>query len=166
MKKLIQIVESTLGNMLGIMGLIGIVLMTVQVITRYILKVAFAWSDEFLRTMFIWSYFIGAALIYSAGGIMRLEILDGFLEKHKLKSLYKIVHTLIEAFVCVFSCTMLYRLYFLIQGYIQKGTTSSTSSVPAWVLVVGMVVGFAMIAIFAIRNIVRLYRPSAAEKSE
>ena len=165
MKKLIQVVESTLGNMLGVMGLIGILLMTVQVITRYIIKVAFPWSDEFLRTMFVWAYFIGAALIYSSGGIMRLEILDGFLEKHNLKAVYKIVHTLIEVFVCIFSCTMLYRLYILIQGYIEKGTTSSTSSTPAWVLVVGMVIGFAMIAICAVRNVIHLYRPQPAEKN-
>ena len=158
MKKTMQVLEATLSNLLGVMGLVGIILMTVQVITRYILKVAFAWSDEFLRTMFIWAYFIGAALMYSSGSIMRLEILDGFLDRRGLNGIKKIAHCLIEVFVCVFSCTMLYRLYILIQGYIAKGTTSSTSSTPAWVLVTGMVIGFAMITFCTVRNLFRLFR--------
>ena len=43
-------------------------------------------------------------------------------------------------------------------SYVRKGTTSSTSNVPAWVLILGMGIGFAMIIGFSIRNIIRILR--------
>ena len=46
---------------MGITGLAAILLTTLGVFTRFVLKVSIAWSDELLRTIFVWAYFIGTA---------------------------------------------------------------------------------------------------------
>ena len=45
----------------GAIGLMAILLATLGVITRFVLKISITWSDELLRTVFVWAYFIGAA---------------------------------------------------------------------------------------------------------
>ena len=49
MKRFFEKTEKTVETFLGLMGLVGILLMTTGVITRYVLKISIAWSDEFLR---------------------------------------------------------------------------------------------------------------------
>lgn len=153
--------ESGINQILGLMGLAGIIVMTLGVITRYILKIPLNWSDEFLRTMFIWAYFIGAAMMFSSGGLMRLEILDDFLEKRSLIRLKKVIKIVVEIATACFFSIVTYYVYDLAMSYVRKGTTSSTSRVPAWVLILGMGIGFAMIVCFSIRNIIRILRTDA-----
>lgn len=161
MKRFFKTSESGINALLGLMGLAGIIVMTIGVVTRYILKIPLNWSDEFLRTMFVWSYFIGAAMAFSYGGLMRLELLDDFLEKRSLHTMKKAISIFVEIVMIVFYSFMAYFVFDLISSYVQKGTTSSTSSVPAWVLILGMAIGFVMMIGFAIRNIVRYLKKAA-----
>jgi len=57
---------------IGAIGLMAILLATLGVITRFVLKISITWSDELLRTVFIWVYFIGTALLYRSSVLMRL----------------------------------------------------------------------------------------------
>ena len=151
-------VESGINGILGLMGLAGIAVMTLGVFTRYVLVIALNWSDEFLRTMFVWSYFIGAAMMVASGGLMRLELLDDFLDSHGYHAVKKTIGIFVELCMVGFFAFMAYYAFQLIASYIQKGTTSSTSNVPAWVLIMGMAIGFALIVILSARNIVRYLR--------
>ena len=158
MDRFFKKLESGINQILGLMGLAGIVVMTIGVVTRYILKIPLNWSDEFLRTMFIWAYFIGAAMMFSSGGLMRLEMLDDFLEKRSLVRLKKTIKIVVEIATAGFFSIITYYVYELAMSYVRKGTTSSTSNVTAWVLILGMGIGFAMIIGFSIRNIIRILR--------
>jgi len=72
--------------LLGIAGLTAILLVTLGVITRFVFQISIAWSDELLRTVFVWAYFIGTALLYRAnGGLMRLELLEDYLKGKKTR---------------------------------------------------------------------------------
>lgn len=158
MNRLFQKIESWLNGLLGLMGLAGIAVMTLGVFTRYVLVIPLNWSDEFLRTMFVWSYFIGAAMTVSSGGLMRLELLDNFLSSHGHHTVKKAIGIFVELCMVGFFSFMAYYVFQLIVSYVQKGTTSSTSNVPAWVLVLGMAIGFILIVILSIRNIGRYLR--------
>ncbi|WP_194610063.1 TRAP transporter small permease [Clostridium vitabionis] len=63
MNRLFKNIENGINAILGMMGFAGIAIMTLGVFTRYVLVIPLNWSDEFLRTLFVWSYFIGAAMI-------------------------------------------------------------------------------------------------------
>ena len=78
MKKL----DKSITMLLGYVGFIGILIISAGVLTRFFLKLSISWSDELLRTIFVWGYFIGAAMCYKEGGIMRLELVDDALRKH------------------------------------------------------------------------------------
>ena len=158
MKRFFEKTEKTVETLLGLMGLVGILLMTTGVITRYVLKISIAWSDEFLRTMFVWAYFIGGALMYSTTGLMRLELLDDFLKKHKLEKARNLIGMFVELCLAGFYSLTAYYVYVTIVKYVQKGTTSSTSSVPAWVLILGMGIGFVMIVLISAVRIIRRFK--------
>lgn len=155
MNRLFKNIENGINAILGMMGFAGIAIMTLGVFTRYVLVIPLNWSDEFLRTLFVWSYFIGAAMMVSSGGLMRLELLDDFLSNHGFQGVKRILGVFVELCMVGFFSFMAYYAFRLISSYIQKGTTSSTSSVPAWVLILGMAIGFILIIIFSIRNIAR-----------
>ena len=90
-KKLGLIME----RFLGIIGGVGILIITANAFCRFVLKIPMSWSDEFLRTIMIYGYYIGAAVMFCEGGIMRLEILDGALRDKHIA--YKILNIMLAA---------------------------------------------------------------------
>ena len=158
MNRFLQKIERGLNGLLGLMGLAGIAVMTLGVFTRYVFVIPLNWSDEFLRTMFVWSYFIGAAILVSSGGLMRLELLDDFLSSHGHHTTKIGIGIFVELCMVGFFAFMTYYAFQLIHSYVLKGTTSSTSNVPAWVLILGMAIGFVLIVILSIRNIIQYLR--------
>ncbi len=165
MNRFFKKVESGINGLLGLMGFAGIAVMTLGVFTRYVLVIPLNWSDEFLRTMFVWSYFIGAAMMVASGGLMRLELLDDFLTSHGRHTAKKVIGIFVELCMVGFFSFMAYYAFQLIHSYILKGTTSSTSNVPAWVLILGMAIGFGLIVILSIRNIIRYLRDTGKADS-
>lgn len=158
MNRFLQKIERGLNGLLGLMGLAGIAVMTLGVFTRYVFVISLNWSDEFLRTMFVWSYFIGAAILVPSGGLMRLELLDDFLSSHGHHTTKIGIGIFVELCMVGFFAFMTYYSFQLIHSYVLKGTTSSTSNVPAWVLILGMAIGFVLIVILSIRNIIQYLR--------
>jgi TRAP-type C4-dicarboxylate transport system permease small subunit len=138
---------------LGIIGFVGILVITANAFCRFVLHVSMAWSDELLRTIMIYGYFIGAAVMYSQGGCMRLEIIDSAL-KNKGKS-YNILNVILEGINVAFFGLMSYYVLSMVIQYLQDGTTQSTSSTPAWILPFGCAIGMVVIAIVAVRNIIK-----------
>lgn len=143
-------------NILGMIGLIGILVITANAFCRFILKISMAWSDELLRTIMIYGYFIGAAVMFYQGGCMRLELLDGAL-KHKDKP-YRILNLILGIINTVFWGLMSYFSYNMMTNYIINGTTQSTSSTPAWILVFGCAIGMTIITITSLVNIIKCFK--------
>lgn len=150
---------------LGVIGLIGILVATAGVITRFVLKISISWSDELLRTIFVWGYFVGAALCYEQGGIMRLELVEDAFKKRD-KHIAKTVLALIcDAVNCAFFAISSYYVYIICMQHIARGTTSGTSNTPAWVLPASYGVCCVLIALIAIRDFVRDTRALSRKNS-
>ena len=77
----------------------------------------------------------------------------------------KVIGIFVELCMVGFFSFMAYYAFQLIHSYILKGTTSSTSNVPAWVLILGMAIGFGLIVILSIRNIIRYLRDTGKADS-
>lgn len=148
---------------LGIVGLIGILVATAGVITRFIFKISIAWSDELLRTIFVWGYFIGAAFCFEEGGIMRLELVEDFLKKHHKAAAHKVLAVISDVINLVFFAGSTYYVYEICAMHIARGTTSGTSSTPAWVLPASYGVCCALIAVIAVRNLIRDIREPSVD---
>ncbi|MCG8483987.1 MAG: TRAP transporter small permease [Clostridia bacterium] len=81
-----------------------LVVLTLQVVLRYIFKNSNAWSDEVARYLFIWVIFIGAAYAAKKGTHIRIESLNNIFPKKIRKHV-----TLIGNIVwLVFNITLFY----------------------------------------------------------
>lgn len=145
--KEMQKLKSGFDGFLGVAGLVGIIIMTVSVVLRYCFKLSLNWSDEFLRTLCIYVYFIGSAMMCAEGGLMRLELLDDTLKKKGRVGAYRAVvkiQRLIET-LCfgAFSFQMVQMTLGLV------GQTSTTSSTPAWVSPLGCAIGMILMTLIS-----------------
>ncbi len=153
-------IVSHIDNAIGFIGLITIIIVSIGVFTRFILQISIAWSDEFLRTVFIWAYFVGSALQYRSEGLMRVELLDlNLKDKGKLNS-YKFVTMLQDAVLFVFSVMLIYYSTTIIVTQIANKQVTTTSGTPAWVSTSGFLIGMILISAF---SLYKLYSISKAK---
>jgi len=143
---------------MGVTGLAAILLTTLGVFTRFVLKVSIAWSDELLRTIFVWAYFIGTALLYRNSDLMRLELLDEMLKKRGKLRAYRLLRLLQSLCVACFSGIVGYYGYVVIMTQVNSGQMTTTSNTPAWVSPLGFLVGTVLLVLFSLEQFYKYWR--------
>lgn len=61
--------------LLGVLLAVSLVVLTCQIISRFVLNAPLTWSDELLRYLLVWITFIGAGLAIRYSKLIRLEFL-------------------------------------------------------------------------------------------
>lgn len=84
-----------------------LVLIFLQVITRYIFNHTFEWSEELARFLFVWVVFLGSALIMGEGGHLAVQLLP---RKFTGRPLGHAMNLFINA------CSYAFILLLLVQG--------------------------------------------------
>ena len=79
-----------------------VLVLFLQVFTRYVLRLPLYWSEELARIILIWSVFLGANLAFRAGTHMRIDILS----KNLPKSLRFVSNLIIKITVTGFSVVL------------------------------------------------------------
>ena len=125
MKNILKKLSGGADIFLGLIGFVGILVITANAFCRFVLKVPMSWSDEFLRTIMVYGYFIGAALMFCTGGAMRLEIMDNALKGHPVG--HRILNILLAIVNTGFFGLMTVYVIQMIVQYMVTGTTQSTS---------------------------------------
>lgn len=146
----------TVDNTIGIIGLVSIIVVTVGVFTRFVLQVSMAWSDEFLRTIFVWAYFIGTAMQFSKDGLMRLELFDETLQRKRKFKLRKIILRIQNMIILIFSAVVLNSTIKIILGQIINKQVTTTSGMPAWIIPLGFALGMVLLFIFSLVELIRI----------
>lgn len=149
---------SFIDGILGLTGLITIIIITVGVVFRFILKQSMAWSDELLRTVFVWSYFIGSAMQYKYQGLMRLELLDEKLKNVGKDKQYKIVKLIQESIILIFSAVISYYAINIIKIQIINKQVTTTSGSPAWIFTSGFAIGMILLTVFSLQKIYHILK--------
>lgn len=157
MKNVLKKLDGLGEQALGLIGLVGILVITANAFCRFVLKVPMAWSDELLRTIMIYGYFIGAALMFCHGDCMRLEIIDNALKNRK--TAHRILNIILAVVNAAFFGLMGYYVFQMVAQYIADGTTQSTSSTPAWILPFGCALGMLIIAVAAAVSFIKEVSP-------
>lgn len=148
-------IMSFIDGFIGLTGLITVLLTTYGVFTRFVLKISIAWSDELLRTIFVWAYFIGTALLYHNSGLMRLEIADDTMKRKGKLGAYRILCIIQDIAMIIFSGIVGYYGYVMIMAQVNSGQMTTTSSTPAWVSPLGFLIGMVLLAAFAANKLFR-----------
>lgn len=83
----------------SVLFFVTLVLVIVNVITRYVLKTGIPWAEEFATGCFLWTAFIGSAACYKRRQHVGVDILVNKFPV-KLQNVIKIVVDCILAFLC------------------------------------------------------------------
>ena len=159
MKPMFKKLDSLMETFLGIIGLVGILVITANAFCRFVLKIPMSWSDEFLRTICIYGYFIGAAVMFCNGNAMHLEILENAVKNHPVA--HKILTIVLAIINAGFFGLMSYYVVQMVIDYMVSGVTQSTSSTPAWVLPLGCAIGMLTITFAALYSLVKALIPAS-----
>lgn len=151
-------VLSYIDGVIGLTGLIAVLIVTVGVIFRFILKISMAWSDEVLRTVFVWSYFIGAAMQYKYHGLMRLELIDENLKTKGNLGSYRTIVLIQEFIMFIFSIVITYYAANIIKMQIINKQVTTTSSSPAWIFTLGFAIGMFLLTVFSAQKVIHILK--------
>lgn len=104
LKKIDEIVAKALHTLVKFCIIMLLVLLFSQVIARYFRIQALAPQDEIINLFFAWFVFIGIALLFREDDHLRVEFVDGFMNKHpRIHNYYKFfVHLCQAIFISVF----------------------------------------------------------------
>jgi len=84
-----------LRQVLYIASITGMSLMLIiiflQVVSRYVFGFSFSWSEELARFLFVWVVFIGGALIMGEGGHIAVRLLPEIVKGTKAGSMLNII---------------------------------------------------------------------------
>lgn len=90
-----------------------LLIISTQVLTRYLLGYSAEWAEEAARYLFVWSVFIGGALIMGENGHLAVEFIPN-LWKGKKEGVF------LELFIKL--CTYIFIFILLTQGYKMANT--------------------------------------------
>jgi len=111
MNRILNIIFNRIRAFLYFISVISLSLMLViifmQVVTRYIFNYTFHWSEEAARFLFVWTVFMGSALIIGDKGHMAVNILSDKLKDKKAGIFLNVFLQL---------CSLAFILILIVQG--------------------------------------------------
>jgi len=136
-----------------------VIVLFTQIVLRYVFQTGLPWAEELAVTMCAWIVFVGAGLGLREGYHVRLSFLMAWLPDPAAR----FVERLIQAVCLGFGVALAYAGYILSQQSV--GMESATLGVPVWVFYSVTVLSGAIIAFFALENIILGTRPEYSERS-
>ena len=93
--------------------LVMLAIIFMQVVTRYLIGFTFEWSEELARFLFVWSVFLGSALIMGEDGHLAVELLPRLLKGKK-------PGIVLDIFIN--ACGYVFILLLIVQGWLMTET--------------------------------------------
>ena len=118
-KKILDAVIKAVTQFLGVLISAIVVIIVLQVFTRYIVKSPLMWTEQTCRFIFIWMMMLGIPCLFHRRDFMAFDLL---LESAHGK-LYHILRLIIDAFIITFAIFWLSGDIQLIMGTYKKWTT-------------------------------------------
>lgn len=125
-RKLIKYCDQFEENVLAVAYIIMLVILTVQVFSRYVLHYSYRWAEELARYMFIWEIWLGASYGVKQNRLIRIDIFTDKLPK-KIGKIYEIFITLINIAFCGFLC---YKGIAVVRMISMRGQISGALHLP------------------------------------
>ena len=130
-------------------------MITYEVIMRKVFNMPTIWVDEITRFVQVWAVYLASAHILKKRGLITVELFTSSISKGKFKGL-EIFSLLIIAF---FSCVAVYYGAGVVLESIDMGRKTSTMlGVPKWMTESAVPIGFALLFIQTLVEIVKLLR--------
>lgn len=155
MKNALDKVVSALDFIFGLVGIVMVFVATYGVLARNVLIVSTPWVDELLKLLFVWSIYVGSAILFMNDGLISLTLIeDGY--KEKKPAVYGVLKA-IQYISAVGICALLTSQMFTIVGtQMSTGEATTVLKYPLWIMNLGMLIGLALIVIFGIVKLIGL----------
>lgn len=118
------------------------ILMSMQVFTRYLFGITFAWNEEMARYTFVWLTFIGAAYARKQKAHIRIEIVYEIINKRLSKTGQQVLQIMKQVLTMGFLGQLIYF------GYVLANRSwrfrSQAMQIPQFYLYISVVIGAAL----------------------
>ncbi|WP_319529937.1 TRAP transporter small permease [uncultured Cohaesibacter sp.] len=133
--------------------IVMLVIIFMQVITRYIFGFSFEWSEELARFLFVWVVFLGSALIMGEDGHLAVELLPRLLNGTKPGFLLNLF---------INACGYVFILLLIVQGWKMTETmtfqTSPGLNISMSYVYVIMPVSGVLMLMYHVKDTIKIFR--------
>jgi TRAP-type C4-dicarboxylate transport system permease small subunit len=153
MNKLIAGFARMTENLIGYSVVVAVCLVTYGVTAR-MLNISVAWTDELLRTIFLWLIFIAAAIAYKTNNLIGFDLLNEMMVKRP-RLLFGLKF-LQDTGALIFGIFMSIHMFTI--GSTQFCTSEFTPvlNLPLWLVNSGCLLGSILTVIFALQKFILL----------
>lgn len=143
--------------------LVMLVVLAVQVFTRYVLSFSFSWAEQLARVGFVWLTMAGISLAAKKGMHMKVDFLPQIVPKNAAR----LICVFSDAFVVLFGLYMggLILKTVMLQMKLNQ-VFSSIPWLPVWTMYIAGVLGMFGLSIRTIQRIVLERRTTSAPANE
>ena len=114
MKKILDLLTKVLGFVMGLLVLASVVVVTMQIIWRYVFTNPLSWTEQIGRYLFVWIVLLAIPVGAYKGGMFAFDLLLG-----KLKNHTRVIVQTVNLVACEIFCG--YYLYQSIMLCIKGG---------------------------------------------
>ena len=155
MKNALDKIISVLNYLFGIVGIVMILIATYAVLARNVLLISVPWSDELMKLLFVWSIYVGCAILFMNDGLISLTLLEDKYKEKKPK-VYAVLKG-IQYIAAVGICALLTsQLWTIVKTQFGTGEATTALKYPLWVMNLGMLIGIALIVVLGIVKLLQL----------
>lgn len=126
--------------LIGICLTLMIIIMGIQVVSRYAFNSSLTWSEELTRYLFVWSGFLSLPFTIKAGITLKIDQFYNMFPKGARAVLNVINHII----MIVFFIFLLYHSIGVVESAIASGQKSPALGLPMYLVQVSATIGFAL----------------------
>ncbi|MCG5102562.1 TRAP transporter small permease [Oceanobacillus alkalisoli] len=152
MKKINDIIDKFLYYFLGLLMFNMLVVISAQVVSRYLFASPFTWTEEMGRYTFVWLSFLGMGLAVKKGGHIALDLLL----KGVTGKLEKILQTIVYVLVGIFGGIFTVGGIKLMQ--LGAGQSSPSLSLPMELVYVVLPISGILIMYYVIEKLIKEFK--------
>lgn len=162
MKNALKIIDNFERALLTILMFVMVVLIFMQVFTRYVLSNSFGWTEEASRYLFIWLIFMSIGISFVDKKHISIDLILDLLPIKFQKVVLQLSYIILMG-LSVFLVIQGMDLVNALQEFSQK---SSTLQIPMWMVYLALPVGFLFSVVRLIHVSILLYVKTDDEESE
>ncbi len=140
-------------NISWLLLLVLTLMLTAQVIARYIFFTSIGWIEEFSRIVFIWYIYISISWIILQGRHIRVNVLDMVLPNAWKQPFYMLA----DFIWLLFNILMTYYGYRFVMSEVEVYSETAILEIPEAIVHAIIPIGFALMTIRLAQHMIRVY---------
>jgi len=153
-------------KLIGVVSLAALLFANIAVLSRFLQRPS-PWSDELLKAIFIWIFFIGGALAFRDGSLIGITLLEEKLLNKNGEKAFKTIKFIQTIFVLIFAGFCAVQSGNMMKEQFALNELTSVLQFPSAFITMGFFIGSLLWTRYCVVELFRIAKaPVNAEKSE